>query len=401
MLPTTSDRTFRLASLALGVGLLALVTALVSAAPAGAVESRTFSQSFPVDQAVRLANLAGSVELVPGSADEIRVEATVHADAGSASETRRLLAEMRWAESRDVLGEPGRALSYPVDEYRGFHYPGAESGSGSSWWRLFSSSRSTIRYEGRKVRVTDRRTGSMPTLFVDLRITVPAGAELALRNGVGPVRGGDLSGDLVVDTASGDVVIASFSGDLLVDTGSGDVDLGPVDGALNVGTGSGDVDVARLAGEGLVDTGSGEIRIRAVDSRRLLLDTGSGGIEVLGGRAEAVEADTGSGDIRIENVEVVRFKGDTGSGDVDLRGSLARAVEIVIDTGSGDAVIHGGPEASFVLTTDLGSGDLTVHYDDAELQREGRELVGARRGDGRTRIHVDTGSGDCVISPGR
>lgn len=381
--------------------LLAVVAAVMVVSPAAAVESRTFTESFPAHQAVRLANLAGTVELVAGAGNRVQVEATVYAQGDSVAETRRLLDGMEWRESRHVLGEAGWALSYPIDDYRGFAYPGSGRGVGTTLFGWLSSSQSTIRYEGERVRVVGRRSGSFPILYADLKISMPTGIELVIRNGVGSVEGGDLDGDLVVDTGSGDVSLASFSGELLVDTGSGDVDLGPVDGSLSVDTGSGDVDVERLVGSAEVDTGSGHIRLRAVDSDRLHLDTGSGGIEVLGGRAGNVVADTGSGDIRFEGVEVVRFEGDTGSGDVDLMGSLVRAEKVVIDTGSGDVTIYGGASASFELTTDLGSGDLTVRYDDAELRRKNRELVGARRGDGRTRIHVDTGSGDCVISPGR
>jgi hypothetical protein len=40
-----------------------------------------------------------------------------------------------------------------------------------------------------------------------------------------------------------------------------------------------------------------------------------------------------------------------------------------------------------------------VGYADAVYKRHGREIYGARRGDGRTKIRVETGSGDCVIEP--
>ena len=35
----------------------------------------------------------------------------------------------------------------------------------------------------------------------------------------------------------------------------------------------------------------------------------------------------------------------------------------------------------------------------AEAIRSGRKIVGYRRGDGRIRIHADTGSGDVVVAP--
>jgi DUF4097 and DUF4098 domain-containing protein YvlB len=84
---------------------------------------------------------------------------------------------------------------------------------------------------------------------------------------------------------------------------------------------------------------------------------------------------------------------------VTVRTSLAQARRITAETGSGDIEIRGGPNASFDIEADQGSGDLEVGYADAVLRRSGRKVVGAKRGNGRTSIYVDTGSGDCRISP--
>jgi len=40
-----------------------------------------------------------------------------------------------------------------------------------------------------------------------------------------------------------------------------------------------------------------------------------------------------------------------------------------------------------------------VRYKDAVLRRYGHKVIGAKRGDGRTAIHIETGSGDCTIAP--
>jgi len=61
--------------------------------------------------------------------------------------------------------------------------------------------------------------------------------------------------------------------------------------------------------------------------------------------------------------------------------------------GAGDEAVELDIEA------DQGSGDLDIGYNDAILKHHGREIYGARRGDGKTRIRIDTGSGDCVIRP--
>lgn len=379
-----------------------LLTAL-ALAPAAQAASRTFTQTFPADAPVRLANLAGAVELVAGSGDQVEVEATVYAQGEDAAETERLLSSLRWQESDDVLDEEGWVLSYPVREYRSFRYPGGDAAAGASSWlsRFFGGgSRARFEWEGRRVEVQGYEESGVPTLYADLRITVPAGTELVLRNAVGPVEAGELSGDLTIDTASGEVRVAGFDGPLSIDTGSGSVRTGRVLGPLHVDTGSGRVEVAWLEGDGSIDTGSGEIRVLRADSGELTLDTGSGDVFVSDARVGRLVADTGSGEIRLDAVEAEYLEADTGSGDVDVAGSLARTRRVVIDTGSGDVTLRVGADASFDLETDLGSGDLTVRYDDADLRYRDRELVGARRGDGRTRIHVDTGSGDCVISPG-
>jgi hypothetical protein len=58
-----------------------------------------------------------------------------------------------------------------------------------------------------------------------------------------------------------------------------------------------------------------------------------------------------------------------------------------------------GPAASFDMEASQGSGEVIVGYRDAQLRRDGRKVVGAVRGNGRTKILCDTGSGDCEIGP--
>src|ERR1700688_3453214 len=84
---------------------LALTAALALAAGLGVagrlaaeVQARSFRQSFPVTPGVtlRLANLAGRVELVSIAGNQVVVDADVHAEMAGAGETQRLLQEMKW-----------------------------------------------------------------------------------------------------------------------------------------------------------------------------------------------------------------------------------------------------------------------------------------------------------------
>lgn len=380
------------------------LAALLPAARLGATEqTRSFQQSFPVvaGTTVRFANLAGNVELVPSRGGNFVIEAQVHAEGRNATETQKLLNGMKWVKSKDKKGNDEWALSYPVNEFRAFHFPRPDSDGDDlpSFLSFLDVSQTNATYRGERVRIYARKRAGVPTLYTHLRVTMPAGSSLLIRNVVGAARGGDLEGALTVDTGSGDVRLNSFTGNLLVDTGSGDVRLGSVKGETNVDTGSGNIGIGRLVGNGSFDTGSGDVKVENVAAGKLAVDTGSGDVVIREGRASRISADTGSGNVQVVRLEVEDLDADTGSGNVTVQSSLAGSKRISIETGSGDVRILAGPAASFDIASDQGSGDLTVGYADATLRKDGHKVVGARRGDGRTEIRVETGSGDCTITP--
>lgn len=390
-----------------GAALTAATLLILAGAASAETKTRSFRHAFPAGQSeLRLANLAGRIQLVPGAGNQVVVEATVHAEGDSAAETQRLLQEMKWVRSEDREGREEWALSYPVEKHKSFHYPRpgtakAEDSPGFlSLLGIFDGSSTTTTYRGERVRIYDQRRSSAPTLYANLRIALPARSHVAVRNVVGPVNGqGELEGVLTVDTGSGNVQLASYAGNLTVDTGSGNVVVGSTRGETLIDTGSGNVTVRRLVGNGVVDTGSGDVTIENVSAGRLAVDTGSGNVVIRQGTVARLVADTGSGNVEVMRVELEELEADTGSGDVVVDSSLAQAKRVVADTGSGDVRILAGAQASFDIASDQGSGDLQVGYADASLRRSGRKVVGARRGNGQTMIRVETGSGDCVIRP--
>jgi hypothetical protein len=371
---------------------------------AAETQTRSFRQAFPVTPgaSLRLGNLAGRVELVAGTGNQVVIDANVHAELPGGGETQRVLQEMKWVKSQDSKGREEWDLNYPVDRYRSYFYPEPREGSDSGFWSLFDNSSSSTTFRGERVRVYTGRRSSAPTLFADLRIALPATSDVALRNLVGKVHGGALEGTLSLDTGSSDIRLESFAGQLRLDTGSGDVVVGSSRGETSIDTGSGDVVIHQLVGNAGIDTGSGDVRIEKVAVGKLKLHTGSGDVTVRDGAAGQLSADTGSGEVRVIGVELEELNADTGSGDVEVTSSLERTRRITAKTGSGDVRLWAGPSASFDVTADQSSGDLRVDYSDAVLRR-GRhhhdKVVGARRGDGHTTIIIETGSGDCVIAP--
>jgi Putative adhesin len=365
---------------------------------------RTFRQTFPLPAAgaaLRLGNLAGRIDIVPGPGPLVVVDATVHAEASGAGESQRLAQEMRWVQAEDSKGREEWALSYPVDRYRSYFYPQPRENAESSFWSLFSNGSSSSVFRGEHVRVYTGQHSSAPLLYADLRITVPAAAVLTVRNLVGKVHAAALEGTLALDTVNGDIHVDSFGGQLRLDTGSGDVWVGMSRGETSIETGSGDVLVRQLVGNATVDTGSGEVRIDKVAVGKLAIHTGSGDVIVNDGAADTVRARTGSGKVALIHVEGEDLLAETGSGDVEVVSSLDHTRHLTAKTGSGDVKIYAGAAASFDVTADQGSGDLQVEYGDAVLRHGHRheKVVGARRGDARTTIRIETSSGDCVIAP--
>jgi DUF4097 and DUF4098 domain-containing protein YvlB len=375
----------------------------VTVAAAEPVKTRAFRHTFPEQQGeLRLGNLAGRVDLVKAPGKQVIVETTVHAAGESASETQKLLDGMKWVRSKDGKGNPEVILSYPVDDYRGFAYPrsGQNENELPEWlsW-LEGAGHTSSMYRDERVRIYGAPRASVPVLYANLKIFLPAGSKVVVRNVVGAVRGGQLEGTLHVKTGSGDIQMASHIGRLTLDTGSGDVTVGAATGETRIDTGSGDVVVRKLVGNGVVDTGSGDVTVENVSACKLAVDTGSGDVVVKNGMVSHVLADTSSGSVQVLGIELEELDAGTGSGDVVVRTSLAKAKRVSAETGSGDVTIYGGAEASFDIESSHGSGELDVRYSDAEIRRSGKKVVGARRGNGRTVIRVETGSGDCVISP--
>ena len=410
--------------------LLAMATA---AAPYSAAEAvRTVKAELPVGpgREIRIENLAGTMTVRPGSGAAVVVTATVHA------ESEELAGSIRVEQVRGPEGEPTLRVIYPLDKHSTIRYP--EGGnSGSSSMSLFGVSFSTSTYGGRRFKVASNR-GVL--LYADVEVQVPAaGVDATFRNVVGPIRAEGISGKTRFDTDSGDVTLTRMRGDVSCDTGSGAVRVSDVNGSVSCDTGSGDCDISnvrgarilcdtgsgnvtlravRVTGEIVADTGSGDVLAEDVDGSlrcdtgsggctltnlrggKVSCDTGSGNVTLRSITADEIIADTGSGEVLVKGADTATFTADTGSGEVTFESRGIRLTRLVADTGSGDVILRLGANASFHAIVDQGSGDLVNRYDDAQPILEDRVLVGYRRGDGRIRITVGTGSGSLVLEPG-
>jgi hypothetical protein len=351
---------------------LSLVLASPGALFAQAVHTAKAEMAVPAGH-FTVENLIGSMKVTTGG-DRITAVATIRA------ESEEIARRVEFEQVTDREGRPVLSLRYPYERSTTFRVPGSQPGrrgwafgdEGQGW---------NTEYGGRRhIRLSSR---SGLRVEADVEVRVPARAlDAMFRNVVGPIEGTALQGKVRLDTGSGDVTLRGGSGEIVADTGSGHVFAQDVEGRFNCDTGSGTCDVRGFKGDTLrCDTGSGEVLVSGARAGRVVLDTGSGEVRVTGSEAEDLSVDTGSGDVDIETsgTRLARVKADTGSGTIRLRL---------------------GADAEFEARADVGSGEIVNRYPDAQPIVRRDEVVGYRRGSGRTRIHVDTGSGDLVIEPG-
>ncbi len=363
--------------------LLACVV-VMAAGVAAAETTRTLRAQLSGDPAAPFVveNLAGAMRVVAGDGDAVVAVATVHADDAALADAMRL------EQVRDENGVPVLRVIYPLDRERTIRYDARDGdrhhGSGHhglEWLFGLGWDGTEVKYDGRRVRVSST-SGAL--LYADIEVTVPRRTlSAAFKNHVGAISAEGIEGRILLDTGRGGVTARRLKGEIKADTGSGEV-------------------VAEdIAGSFTCDTGSGACEVTGFDGRELSCDTGSGEVRIRRVKAEIIVADTGSGRITVEQADAGEFRGDTGSGGIDAEFVGANLRRVKADTGSGHVSLRLPADASFEVFADQGSGGLHCGFADATAVKSDHKTVGYRRGDGKVRIAIDTGSGSVNVDPAR
>jgi len=182
--------------------------------------------------------------------------------------------------------------------------------------------------------------------------------------------------------------------ELVVEGGSGDVEVRDWSGAtLKADLGSGDVTLKQVKAADIeVDVGSGEIQAQKLDSKSVVLKALSGDINVSQATAEKISARTASGTITLQDANG-ELNGDTGSGDIDV--SLeALEHDIQLTTGSGEVTIATPQEPqSAVIRYSTGSGEFSSNWEGkgSQMNESGGEII---FGQSDHVVSVKTGAGD-------
>jgi hypothetical protein len=162
---------------------------------------------------------------------------------------------------------------------------------------------------------------------------------------------------------------------------------------------SGDTRAEDIRGRWTSEFSSGDLELTGFRGEEIRFKTSSGDVRGNEIQANRVESDTSSGDVSLRRADVEDFSAESSSGDVRLEVEGGRLQAVRAHTSSGDVTLGLPRDASFEADADQSSGDMSVGFTDGSSTLRHDKVVAYRRGEGATRIRVETSSGDLVDLP--
>ena len=158
-----------------------------------------------------------------------------------------------------------------------------------------------------------------------------------LRTAGGDVTAGNVTGDAQLRTAGGDITVGDVTGELTAQTAGGDIDAGKVEKDLVAQTAGGGITCDRVGGEAVAETAGGDIELGIV-AGECRAETAGGDIEVMGATGEAY-AKTAGGDIKLSGIKGF-VKAMTAGGDIYVELDPTNASNSSMETKGGDIELY-------------------------------------------------------------
>jgi hypothetical protein len=316
------------------MAVLAVAVGLASASPALAQAKgsfdRTLKVSGPVDLEIRSGS--GSIRVVAGVADSVRVSARIQA--GWSWFSSNAAERIREIERNPPIEQSGNVI--------------------------------------RIGRQTDDRLFRNISITYD--VTVPSRTAVNARTGSGGVDVEDLEGAVDAHSGSGSIAIGRVAGPVVARTGSGGIDVRGAQ-SLDAHAGSGSIKATGIGGAVTARSGSGGVRVDHVGPGDLDVSSSSGSVTVTGVDGAARIASS-SGGVDVEGRPAGAWNIHSSSGSVVLRVPQDAAFDL-------DArVSSGGIDLSHPVTL---SGRVDRHHVQGKV-RGGGSLVEVHTSSGGIRI---------------
>lgn len=354
-----------------------IVVSLIAVPPASTQERFTLT-----GQDVSVYNLAGELQIVPGTGGATEVEVT-----RIGRDSRELRISTDSPSSLRVI--------YPRDEIT---YPGMGRGSQST---LSVSDDGTFGdgRNGRSVRITssDRAASGAMEAGADIVVRLQPGARLTARTAIGNTHIQNVGGSLNIGNIAGDITSTGTRGDLTLRTASGSIEVADAEGTLTLRTASGGVDVENARGAAVsAKVASGRITARNVRATTVELESASGGLRVDGVECDRLQLASASGSINARQVIAPDAVARTASGSVDLElsGSI-RSAEVRSASGSVRLMLPQGSNVALELRSSSGRVQLDAP---AQIVETRRGYTSATLGNGGGHVSARSSSGSVRVT---
>jgi hypothetical protein len=258
--------------------------------------------------------------------------------------------------------------------------------------------------DGYEVRPTG--SGGNSRVSVDLDITVPKKALLAIHSEKGDVNVSDMASQVNIDNGNGDIEVRGTGGDVSLDMRRGDAKIYDTKGDVKISGRGGNVEVVNTSGSFTINGEFvGPIRaervakgVRLVSHRTdLTLTQLSGHMEAGSGNLEVVDAPgnlilrTRDEDITIENAGG-KINIDDRNSNIQVRFSFPPKDDIQITNSSAPITLTLPESSSFEILADCHSGEI-----DSEFESDSLKLTKTESGDSHLEGKYGRGRGPKII----
>lgn len=319
-------------------------------------------------------NLAGNIEIMQSSDDQIRIRGQVNASAETIELAKELISSVR-LDTQQTRNQTIISVAYPVDFYEGFIYkPNKRQDS----WRIYNQA---FNYMSKKVKLSNQfnqKTKSWANVHTDLTIELPKNQWNKVNNIAGDIRANNLNGESTISVDKGNVLIAHSKGILKIHSSQGPVNIKNHTGKLDVKTVYGDITGDNISGNIDVKAQNGNIKINKQNGD--------------------IRAKSGFGPVtinRLINSESINLTADNG--DLRLNGNLLNTnnISLISTNGNIDIVSTHTPSLKFDIET---SGEININSPERVIQKNSGDKLVATIGNAKGKASIESDKGNVNFS---
>jgi hypothetical protein len=232
--------------------------------------------------------------------------------------------------------------------------------------------------------------------YIDITVEVPYEFGVETSTTSGDVQVTNISGLARVNATSGNVMLREIGGTSVIELTSGNINASEIGGDLHIAASSGNAEVRRVKGQLAVQATSGNVYAYEVGGGAMV-NLITGDLELKGCLGDVIFS-TSSGSALIKGV-VGGVSATSSHGNLDVVIVPVGEKEFYLNTSSGDVVLHyfAAEDYGFLLDVNTCTGSIKGDLELTKLDRVTRRKLKGVVGNGKSRVVIETASGNVSI----